>query len=55
MAEHDVAVSLAGTDGQSQVDTRSTTGKPAQAGLPAGIRWWETCGGWTARYALGTL
>lgn len=27
----------------------------AVPGLPAGIRWWEACGGWSARYALGTF
>lgn len=23
--------------------------------LPAGIRWWEACGGWTTGYALGVF
>lgn len=30
-------------------------GRRAAVGLPAGIRWWETCGGWSSRYALGTF
>lgn len=27
----------------------------AAPGLPAGIRWWEACGGWSSRYSLGTF
>jgi hypothetical protein len=27
----------------------------APAVLPAGIRWWEACGGWASRYSLGTF
>ncbi|GHG58572.1 hypothetical protein GCM10012320_32280 [Sinomonas cellulolyticus] len=27
----------------------------AAPGLPAGIRWWEACGGWSVRYWLGNV
>lgn len=55
MAERDVSLAPVMTEGQPQPDSRSPIVKPVSVGLPAGIRWWEACGGWTARYALGTL
>lgn len=54
MAEHDTSLSPAAPEGPSKPDSRNPIVKPASVGLPAGIRWWEACGGWTARYALGT-
>jgi hypothetical protein len=46
--------------GRTPLEARPSDPVPIAApiaafGLPAGIRWWEACGGWRARYALGTF
>ncbi|GAB3281589.1 hypothetical protein GCM10027449_22750 [Sinomonas notoginsengisoli] len=56
MAEQDdsVAVTTAGGVATAEVPA-STPKRAASPGLPAGIRWWEACGGWDSRYAIGTF
>ena len=31
------------------------TARPPRPGERSGIQWWEACGGWSVRYAMGTF
>ena len=42
-----------GADGAAE-ERLAFTGRP-QPGEASGIQWWETCGGWNVRYAMGTF
>ncbi|BCT77230.1 hypothetical protein SCMU_30720 [Sinomonas cyclohexanicum] len=56
MPEQETAPTATVTDDPAPGEARLPVVKAiAVPGLPAGIRWWEACGGWSARYSLGTF
>ena len=56
MAEQDVALTTTMSGGSAPSEGLAAAVKQTAApGLPAGIRWWEACGGWDCRYDIGTF